>query len=255
MNAFRKLLIEKLEANGGYSSGYHDRFAIEYTVGLYYADTDIEDLAKVGEEHHGLDMKLFELIRDDLDWDGDKEWQHAQEDMYWGLKNGDDCAWTTYSLATANMFGLPYDAFPKKYKRLTNECAYYPASKPGWILDNPYTCLNFDAKFGLYGRGGKHLCIEEFEGVKLKLSNQELIESIEDPDRYYGAPDYSNTWCRNLLAMMTEWEVMFTSKNASKELEYQMAYRLATLMEEHVETEEFASKIWQQRQNLGAAAH
>lgn len=236
MNSYRKMLVEKIANNGGYSRGYHDRFAIEYVVGLYLADTDIEDLAKVAAESHDMDLAFFYAIQDDLDWDGERAWERAQEDMAEGL--GDDCAHSTYSPDTAKMFGLPYLRFPLKYKRRTNECAYYPAQKTNWILDNPYTNLHFDVKFGLAGRGGKHLVIREFEGHDLGVSSEDLCEQIEHDD----CGDFPNAWCQKLLAMMTEWEQMFTSRNASKELEYQLAYRLAQSVQDKYDEYEAAAK-------------
>lgn len=247
MNIFRKLLIEKLEQNGGYSSGYHDRYAIEYEVGLYYVDTDIDHLAKVAAEHHGLDLKLFELVRDDIDWDYDQQWRWAQETMASHL-NDSDC-YSSYGTDTAKMFGLPYKRFPLQYKRRTDEMAYYPAAKRHWLLVDPYINRHFEVKFGLAGRGGKHLVITEFEGYELNISNRELIDRLEHNEEGY---NYTNKWCQALLAMMHEWEKCFTSKIASEELEWYMADQLAQKVEDYVEEPEFAGMVWAQRQNLGA---
>lgn len=248
MNIFRKLLIKKLEENGGYHAR-HDSYAIEYEVGLYYANTDIDHLAKVAAEHHGLDLKLFEFVRDNIEWDEDQQWRRAQEALAWNLDDSD--CYSSYGPDTAKMFGLPYKRFPLQYKRRTDEMAYYPADKVGWILVDPYINHHFEVKFGLAGRGGKHLVITEFEGVDLSISNRELIEDLSSDDSYYSSR-YSNEWCRNLLAMMHEWEVMFTSKNASEEMEYVLAFRLAEEVDNYVDTEpHFVSKVWAQRQNLG----
>lgn len=248
MNTYRKMLAKAIENNGGYSRGYHDRFAISYEVGLYYADTDIDHIAQVAAEHHGLDLKLFEVVRDQLDWDEDQHWRWAQGDMAEDLN--DDYAHNTYGPDTASKFGLPYRAFPRKYKRQTDEMAYYPSTKAGWILVDPYINLDFDVKFGLYGRSGKHLCVESFEGIDLTQSSESLVEEILSEDTYYSS-GYSNVWCRNLLAMMHEWEEMFTSKKASAELEWRLADQLTRAVEEYTQTTKFATQVWQQRQDLG----
>lgn len=249
MNIFRKLLIEKLEENGGYHARY-DSYAIEYEVGLYYADTDIDHLAKVAADEHGLDLKLFELVRDDIEWDDDQQWSWAQETMAWQLDDSD--CYATYGADTAKMFGLPYERFPRQYARRTNEMAFYPAANRNWLLVDPYINRHFEVQFGLAGRGGKHLVITEFEGRKLNISNSDLIDLLQAPEDWYYCNDYTNKWCRNLLAMLTEWEKCFTSKIASEELEWRMADQLAKAVEDYVDEPEFAEKVWAQRQGLGA---
>lgn len=214
-NIFRKLLVQAIGFNGGYSRGYHDRWALSWEVGLYYANLDKNHIYEVMKKDVG-----DEPMHPDLEWDPEQQWMRGQEDLAEGLN--DDDGRRTYSPETAARHGLPYHKFPRRFKRYEGEIVYYPAKLKGWILDDPYECKYFDVEFGLAGRGGKHLVVERFEGINLALSSDELIERIEDQSNWH----FSNQWCRNLLAMIDEWDKMFTSKNASKELEYQAANRM-----------------------------
>ena len=210
------MLADKIEANAGYSSGYHDHFAIEYSVGLWNVDLGKDHIFEVACEEHGAVPPLT-----GLEWDENQVYYMAQERMCQGLN--DDDGQRSYSPKTAIKYGLPYHRFPLKYVRKSNECAYYPAKKGGWILEDPYCCEYFDVTFGLYGRGGKHLCVEEFEGHKLNRRNEDLVEELRTPCAW-DQGGYSNKWCVKLLAMMEEWETLFTTQNASKEMEYQVAF-------------------------------
>ncbi len=226
MNKLRLMLADKIESNGGYSSGYHDRFAIEYPVGLYYADLDKDHIYKLMCEDQGYLPPIT-----GLEWDENKIWEIVQEQMYYSLN--DDDGNRTYSPATAKKYGLPMHRFPRKFKRKSTECAYCPAKKEGWILDEPFDCEYFDVRFELHGRSGKHLVVTEFEGHDLKMRSEDLAEQIRKHDSW--RTSYSNKWCVKLLAMMEEWETIFSSKNASAEMEYQAAFLMYQDQEERVE--------------------
>lgn len=236
MNVYRKMLIEAVERNGGYHARWGS-YPIEYTVGLYYTKNGIEDyvegLIKSGE----LDPKLWRLIEDAFveDFDMDAQWQHVQ----WEMASSLDYAFKTYGQDTATKFGLPYRRFPNQYKRKDKESAYWPTSKEGWALVDPYIELQFDVEFSLEGRGGKHLVIVEFEGHKLSgMSSKAFIEALEDPDT-----QYSNEWCRNLLAMMQEWDVLFTSVAASAEFDYLMEGNIMQSIEDFVDSDSFTPQM------------
>lgn len=215
MNIFRKLLIEKLEENGGYHAR-HDSYAIEYEVGLYYVDDSLKHLSNIAAREYGMDMALYELVKNDIDWDDEQRWRHAQESIAWGLDG--DCCYRMLMSDTAKRFGL------------SDETRY-------------------EVEFGLAGRMGKHLVVTSFEGQDLRISNRDLIEYLDDNEE---GQHFSNQWCQALLAMMHDWEVMFTSKIASEEMEYELAFRLAEEVDNYVDTEpHFVSKVWAQRQNLG----
>lgn len=236
MNAYRKMLIEAVEQNGGYHARW-DSYPIEYTVGLYYTKNRVEDYAEDLISSGELDPKLWSLIEDEFvgDFDMDAEWQHVQEDMSHML----DYPVNTYGQDTATKFGLPYRRFPNQYKRLDKEVAFWPVGKKGWALVDPYINLQFDVEFSLEGRGGKHLVIAEFEGHKLAgMSSEAFIEALEDPDTLF-----SNEWCRNLLAMMQEWDVLFTSRAASAEFDYQMEYNIMQGIEDFVDSDNFTPQM------------
>lgn len=236
MNAYRKMLIEAVESNNGYHARWVS-YPIEYTVGLYYTRNRVEDYAEDLISSGELDPKLWSLIEDEFveDFDMDAEWQHVQEDMSQAL----DYDFRTYGQATATKFGLPYRRIPNQYKRLDKEVAYWPTSKKGWILVDPYINLQFDVEFSLEGRGGKHLVIAGFEGHKLAgMSSRAFIEALEDPDT-----KFSNEWCRNLLAMMQEWGVLFTSKATSYEFDCQMEGNIMRLIEDFVDSDSFTPQM------------
>ena len=215
MNTYRRLLAEAIERNGGYSRGYHDRYPIEYDVSLWRADLDVDHVYKKMCETHGYLPPIT-----GLEWDEEQIWRWTQEDLYHSL----DCdAYRTYSTDTAKRFGLPYHRFPQRYKRRTNECAYYPAKLAGWRREDPYIPEYYDVKFELAGRGGKHLVVTEFQGRRLEgFSSDELAERIRESE----CETYSNVWCNRLLAMMHEWDKCFTPEAAADEMEYQAADRM-----------------------------
>lgn len=216
-NAYRELLARAIEQNGGYSRHY-ESFALSFVVGLYYADLSAKHLYTVAKKEHAQLPPLTPAI----DWNADDECEWCQSVMSDSLRT--DC-YKTYSNETAKRFGLPYHTVPwLKYwrKRSARDIAYYLAKVPGWAIVNPYCNEEYRADFGLYGRCGKHLCVESFEGRSLKMSADDLAEAIRNDDR----GDYPNKWCQRLLAMLTEWNSCFTSHKASAELEYIAADQL-----------------------------
>lgn len=223
MNKWRILLAEKIAANGGYCADRWTRYAIEYNVSLDRVDLSPEHMYELAtwEEHTNLPLI-------DFPWNQDNEFEWAQQCAARGVMDGDDCAYRSYGADTAIRFGLPYYT-KRRYKKRTNECAYYPAKVSGWIIEGQYANVEFEVEMGLYGRGGKHLCIAEFEGRKLDRTSDDLVEAILEvsEDNYF-----TNKWCQKLLAMMHVWEEMFTPTRASAEIEYQAAYNFATLLQD-----------------------
>lgn len=243
MNVYRKMLIEAVERNGGYYTRW-ESYPIEYVVGLYYTLGDLDDYADAMINEKTLDPKLWGIIKEDFSdsFDMDDHWHDVQGRM----ADLDDCAYRTYSPETAAKFGLPYEKFPNKYQRIDKDLAYFPAQKKGWKRVNPYINLEFEVDFTLQGRNGKHLCIAKFDGHTLGgLSNERFIEALEDPDT-----QFSNEWCRNLLAMMEEWEVCFTPKAASSEFDYLMKDRILQCIEEFVESDDFTPEMYSEYHNL-----
>lgn len=218
-NTYRELLARAIESNGGYSRGYGERFALSFNVALYYANLDVDHIYALAVKEFGELPPLTPAF----EWDANYEWECGQKFMAQSLADSD--CYKTYSPDTAKRYGMPYHTSPWiKYwrKRKPDDTSYYPAKVPGWIIVNPYCNESYDVEFGLYGRGGKHLCIEAFEGVRMDMSADDLAYAIRNDE----AGDYSNKWCQRLLAMMAEWEQCFTPEAASAELEYQCASSL-----------------------------
>jgi len=222
MNKLRLVLADRVEANGGYSRNY-ESYPIEYDVSVYRADLDRDNIYEVMCKGYG-----YLPPPTSLEWDEQQQYDWALEDAARSIRDGDDDGYKTYSPATAAKYGLPYYTTPRKYRRkVAGDMCYYPAKKAGWVLDKPYCCEQLDVKFSLAGRGGKHLVVRQFEGVKLNMSAKDLASDIrEGGDNGYYGTKYTNQWCVRLLAMMEEWEKCFTPEIASKEVEFQAAYRM-----------------------------
>lgn len=239
MNTWRKLLAQKVYSNAGYSAGRGETYAIEYNVGLYYVDLSPEKMHKLAVEQGYTDLPLI-----DFPWDQNSEFEYAQQDAARSIYDGDDCTYRSYGVAESIRFGLPYftEYHKRKIKRRTNECAYYPAKVSGWIIESPYANVEFEVEFGLYGRGGKHLCVTEFEGRKLNMTSDTLADDILNSEDH-GYNGYTNKWCQKLLAMMHVWEEYFTPHKASAEIEFQAAYSFSHLLiEAHGEIEKKAKQ-------------
>jgi hypothetical protein len=258
MNIWRKLLAAKLRDNCGYQSR-DITSPIEFNVAIDNVDFSPAYLVKkaiesgeVSQKGAARDPVLMQHL--EREWDEKHQarvWEWVREQMWEGVtgKHPDDYL-RSYGAETARRYGLPFEVFPKRYRRRSAEMAYHPAAKPGWILVEPYQPLYFDVRFGLYGRGGKHLCVESFEGVDLaSTSADDLADGIE----CYTGGDYSNRWCRNLLAMMGEWEQQFTTKVVRDEAEYQAAGYIAQDVTEWYQKKRDAArearerKFWERR--------
>lgn len=105
-------------------------------------------------------------------------------------------------------------------------------------------------KFGLYGRGGKHLCIESFEGIKMEGLNPESLGELlltqtgpggeEVLDEYLLKPHFEwqipTAKLDLLYRYVRQCEIDFTPANAAKEVQYQAAWHLGRLALELYET-------------------
>ena len=224
MNTYRRLLCDWLESNGGYSRSTHDRVPVAFNVKVYgRVPRDIEDAIDMAEWRPRMKQLARAFAAEDvdlLDWNAEVAYDWAIEDAREWLRG--DVKGTTYGTigpGTARRFGLPYERFPRKYKRRTTEPAYYPAAKPGWVLADPYLALEVSAKFSFYGRSGGYIGLDEFEGRKLRgYSACGLAREIREDDR----GEYGNEWCHHLLAMCYEWERFFNPTAATKEIRHQM---------------------------------
>lgn len=198
-NVYRHLLYKALAENGGY-----DKYPVAYTVKLWHVDSSVDAVyaAIEGEKP---------AMHPDLDWDADREYDWAQEDLYRGLKDWD--SYKMLSPSVAKRYGIqtesPLAQIGKRFKLKSASKCYYPSKHPSFVKvvdDTPY-----DVKFTCEGRGGSHVCIDEFEGRDMRKFSKELLL---DED----SSNYSNWWCQKLLAMMHEWETCLTSKSASADM-------------------------------------
>jgi hypothetical protein len=225
MNKIRERLARAVEDQGGYHSR-DSSFALEYCVGLYSVSNAYEDLLAGARS---INNDEFELFMEPDDNDMSMFYTQAQESLSEAICDKDNDSYKQYTKTTAIKYGLSYEVWPKKFtKERAPAGQWYEKKGKGYITNSVST--TFDATYGLYGRGGKHLCIEEFEGRTLEVSNEELAERLRD-DESCAYHNYTNQWCRRLLAAMEEWEVDFTSKKASEAMQEQMAWEMSSWSE------------------------
>lgn len=93
-----------------------------------------------------------------------------------------------------------------------------------WMLWNGASA--YAHKFVFAGRGGKHLCIEGFNGRNLCMAPEELAEEMMDKEAW----SYADV--RLLYKMVRQWEQDFTSEKATKEVQYQAAWQFFSLVDD-----------------------
>lgn len=104
------------------------------------------------------------------------------------------------------------------------------AAKHGFDYTGDGAEKTFDVEFGLYGRGGKHLCVTEFKGRKV---DRDLIDVLREVgESYHCVP---NLWCRQLLAMIEEWNQCFSREAVLREYNYQLAWQIGRVLEDEWE--------------------
>lgn len=189
----RELLADAIRRNGGYSN----EAALEWSVPVYPYFTARQVAAYMVKM--GYFVSLADLMMQYPRWEeiyqGFKvPWERLLEDMREGLDG--DC-YRTMSPDTAKKHGREYKG---------------PGADSG-----------FEVEFEFHGRGGKHLCVTKFEGVDLDMSSEVVIQRLTDPDEndYYR---YSNQWCRDLLAMITEWNHCFRREAVESEALHHTAF-------------------------------
>lgn len=236
-NVYRRLLVGAIERNGGYRGGYHDRYALSWNVSIHEYVKPFDILFPKALAHDygpgsdaDLDPELLTKVRNE--WDDEEHmnqvWDWVVESMRRGVVDAD--AYRTVRPEIAARYGLPgsEEAMPRQYKRRTDESAYHPAGREGWIKINPYrNTLYFDVEWEFAGRQGKHLCLTEFEGHKLDMRSADLAEAIRENES-----GYSNEWCQKLLAFIHECDLCFTQEAIREEFKYQMLYQLAQELDE-----------------------
>lgn len=193
----RRAKVNYITSIGGYSDR-HTRFPLEFMVGVYYADLDFDSIwsriEKSDEWEWGArkpDLVKF-CVKDVCREFGNDLWTHAVEDA---------CR----SLTECDTYRMLWDGTP------------------------------IDVEFGLYGRGGKHLCLTSFEGIILTGMSEDGLEELLMTQGAYGYDDVcdkdtlKNGWewtidsktLDKLYRYVRQCEIDFTSKKASREVEYQ----------------------------------
>jgi hypothetical protein len=195
----RKALLARL--NGRYYYSGRTRYALSYTVEFYESIDSPEQanylLIKHGHFVNETDLAIrfpnFEELFGELD--AQEMYRGAQEQLVDNLT--DDEGFKTWSSETAHRYGFDY----------TGDGAERA----------------FEVVFHTLGRGGKHVVVVEFEGV---LLDEDLTERIGRSDWTY-TRGVSNQWCRKLMGMMDEWDVMLTTENAHECGKYYMTDYIA----------------------------
>lgn len=203
----RAKLADRIKANGG-RHDRHDSFALSWCV-RYYGTliTAAEAKAALVEYEHVINEADLLLQMPDFEEEftldmANAMWDYAQEHLQDDLHS--DEGLRMWSPETARRYGFDYTG-------------------PG--ADRP-----FEMALGSYGGGGggKHVCLTEFEGRKLKGFNREFAEMVQghgNPDSSY--PMLPNLWCRQLMGIMDELDEALTEENAKRRGRYYEADHLA----------------------------
>lgn len=195
----RKALLNRLEWHNYY--GDRTWYALAYTVMFYESIVTAEEASELLIENgHFLNEADLAIRFPDFEsrfgaLDGSDMYREAQEQLVDDLSS--DEGYRTWSPETARRYGFDYT---------------------GDGADRP-----FKAEFCTMGRGGKHVVIVEFDGVSL---NEDLADRIVCNDWEY-TECISNQWCRKLMGMMDEWDVMLTTTNAHECGKYYMTDYIA----------------------------
>lgn len=193
----RRAKVDYICGIGGYWANRQARFPLEFTVGTYYADLDFDSI-----------------------------WGRIKKSGEWGDRKPDlveFCAKDVYKEYSNDLWSYAVEDI---WRSLNDGDTFRTLYDSG---------TSIDVTFGLYGRGGKHLCLESCEGITLKgLSEEDLEELLMTQSSPYGDDDVQD---EDTLKKGWEWtidsavlnrfyryvrqcEIDFTSKKASVEVEY-----------------------------------
>ena len=175
---------------GEYWAGHHDGcFPLNYYVKADHVDLDFDHLwEKYAPEHMPAEVK--DVVKNPefaaaYEMVARREYDRIEQNTLWEW--GQEGAWN--SVTDSDTFGSLWSG-------------------------GTYKC-----KFGLYGRSGGHLCVEEAVGFNLNKKPEDLYNELNDPE-YTRIEDL-----RILYKLARQWEVDFTAKKASAEIEYQAAWQ------------------------------
>lgn len=209
----RKAKVDYITDIGGYFSR-DGQYPLEFNVACYSADLDFESLFKTLLESGEVGP---DVNRDDLRAAAAAAYKEDKDNLWdWALE--DAC-------------------------RDLHETDCYRMLWDGTMVD---------VKLGLYGRGGKHLCLESFEGLSMRgLSPEDLEEKLMRQEGYTSRGsddtseegklrrgwswDYSNEFIDKLYRYVRQCEVDFTPAKAGAEVQYQAAWHLGRVAEDALE--------------------
>lgn len=211
----RKAKVDYITDIGGYFSR-DGQYPLEFNVACYSADLDFESLFKTLLESGEVGP---DVNRDDLRAAAALAYKEDSAHLWdWALED-----------AVRNI----------------HETDCYRMLWDGTMVD---------VKLSLYGRGGKHLCIESFEGMSMRgLSPEDLHEKLmrqygwsqssgyeddtsEEPKLRKGWDwEYSNEFIDKLYRYVRQCEVDFTPAKAGAEVQYQAAWHLGRVAEDALE--------------------
>lgn len=202
----RKAKVDYLTDIGGYYSR-HGTYPLEFNVSVAGADLDFDDLWAMVMEERGVDYPEGTRQRALLKFCAQKVYDKTKDHIWeWAVEDAGR------SLQDADTYRMLWDGDK--------------------VLD---------VKLGLHGRSGKHLCIEEFEGMRFHNVDPETLgETLlrqESPDGCDSVSDLprtkwgwkwtiAGTFVDTLYRYVRQCEIDFTSTKASSEVEYHAAYRL-----------------------------
>ena len=205
----RKAKVDYLTDIGGYHSR-HDSYPLEFNVAAY-ADLDFETLWKLLLEERQSEYSEGTTSRALFEFAARKAYADC-EDRLW-----------SWALEDAQRTVLETDAYTT-------------------LWDG----TSLDVKLGFHGRGGKHLCIESFEGITLRGLNPDSLgellmcqngpggEDVLDAPRLKKGFEWQIPGERVdlLYRYVRQCEIDFTSSKAEAEVEYQAAYHLGQRADE-----------------------
>jgi hypothetical protein len=218
---------------GGYHGDWgRQRWPIEFNIAADRCNMDLEHLSRLVEEDNPspTDPTALLLRQEALHNAYEEHKEHLWD---WGLEDAQR------SLHEADTYKMLWDGVK-----------------------------NLDVEFEQQGRGGKHLVITRFEGVKLEgYTDEELAKALmlqldgsgngrgdfdDEPRLRKGYEwSYSNEWIDKFYRYVRQCEIDFTPEKASREVEYQAAFHRAIQAEAE---EERLKALLDDRDEVAAAA-
>jgi hypothetical protein len=200
MNGFKRLLTSIIVKKGYKSRSYANNL-LSWNVSCPFEVLPLKKLVATDtfKNHFNFTVetkkqkKIFKLAVKlaKREWDVDEVWNTVTEDMANGVR-GQYAADSYYFLSpqVAQKYGVSHDD-------------------------------KLDATFEFHGRGGKHLCLTQFEGFDLTLDRWDFDYRLQGYDSGYR---YTNKTIRLLCAYIEECDRMFTEENIKEEFEHNCAF-------------------------------